>query len=264
MAKQNDGQQIRKDLEIRETFWEKFFIYPSFNLRFWVPIVGGFIIAFCVILFIINKLELKKDLNSLFAFLNIAIQSLLLVFAIYSLFIIYRQLVESRFEKLVTEGRTYIKSKNYVNAINCLKEALFIKEDNKIALELLELYLIIGNFLKFDESIKNYNIGGMLKKIISEPEDELILNYLLSTRYLLVENLGEAKNFIRQAIKIREEKLSKNHRPLWDFNDLRTSNIYQGLRGESRKILDNFLRYLENVLDEEQKEKFEKGNFSIS
>jgi tetratricopeptide (TPR) repeat protein len=264
MTKQTDGQQIKRDLKIDQTIWERIFNFPSYNLRFWSPIVLGILGALVIIRFIINKLELKKDLSLLFAFLNVSIQSIILIFAVYSLFIIYRQLIESRFENLVEKGRFYIKNKNYITAINYLKEALFIKQDSKIALELLELYLLIGNFLKFDETIKNYRVGGTLKKIILEPEDELILNYLLSTRYLLVENLGEAKNFIRQAIKIREEKLSKNHRPLWDFNDLRASNIYQSLNGESKKILSNFLMYLENVFDEEKREKFEKGDFSMS
>ncbi len=248
----------------KKTFWEKIFKFPSFNIRFWTTVVVGTLILVIFGISMIRRLDMAEDLNLLFGFLNFLTQIGILVFAIFSIWLVFKQLIENRFERLEQDGRSHIKTRNYISAINRLKEASYIKPDSNTTLELLEAYLLIKDFHNFDETINSIQMMGIFQKTLLDPENQIIFYYLRTIRYLIAENIGEAKNHIEEIITVLKANFKNGLRALWDFNDLRNSDSYHQLVGDSKQILDNLLGYLENSLNQNQKEQFESGNFLIN
>jgi len=156
---------------------------------------------------------------------------------------------------LKQEGFNYLKQKGYARAVKIYEQVASIDVKNFYNMaELLEIYLFQKDFTKFDEKI------SLLRKNTLDERDSLILFYLKISRYLLKENLLEAKEEINKLIIFSK----KNPRffNIWDFSDMRSSATYTNLSdGEVKKILDNLIQYLSASMSPENKTKFENGNY---
>ena len=121
---------------------------------------------------------------------------------------------------------------------------------------LLECYVIIQDNKSFNEKKE------LAEKIIIGDREKMIFYYLKSTSYLIKQDLGKAKKEIAECMKfIKNSNLSLFSS--WSFSDIEKSDSYKNLQGESRKILDNFIIYLQGRLDKEKKKEFEKGNYIL-
>ena len=177
---------------IDNKLWNKIFKSASLIRQYWKFIIVFSSIFVLTLGIIIVKIQDKNDLYSI---LNLVIQIATLVFAIFVGYLAFVQVIENRFEKLRNRGKDELDGKKYKRAIQNWEQAHLIKrKDSDTLADLLETYLIVKNFRKFDEKIKE------LEKLIVEESDSVTFHYLRAARYLLVENLGEAKERINQFI----------------------------------------------------------------
>ena len=232
-------------------------LYKDFVSR--TPIIRrywSFVLIFCVILLVTYLLVFKYSPKSeIEIYLNVISPVATLVFAIFIGYFAFLQLVESRMTTLKQEGFNYLKQKGYARAVKIYEQVASIDVKNFYNMaELLEIYLFQKDFTKFDEKI------SLLRKNTLDERDSLILFYLKISRYLLKENLLEAKEEINKLIIFSK----KNPRffNIWDFSDMRSSATYTNLSdGEVKKILDNLIQYLSASMSPENKTKFENGNY---
>jgi len=252
-------------MQYKKNFWEKFFVHPTFNIRF------GFSVAFLIILSIICvtigiKFLKISDLNEKLNFINVVIQGATFLFAVIAVYFAFRQLIESRLDKLKTNAYGYLKTKNYEKAIQLWKEAFYIKEEFDTFANLLEAYLITKSYKEFDEEIENLKKIGLIEKLVNGYRESIIFLFLKITRHLLTENIGNAKPYLENIINLIKEKNLTLERGflMWDFSDLKQSEAYTNLKGESIKILDNLIRYLTDSMNFEERKSFEEGNYSLT
>lgn len=240
---------------------EKIFVYPSFSLRFWL--YSGILLFITVGVIVVIIPQISSWSNRLSS-INIFIQGMTLIFAVVATYFALKQLTESRFTKLDEIGMQNLKNKRYFVAIKNWREALYIKPDASVFMNLIETLLAIQEFKEFDELI------GFLEKsksfqrsIITEPRDYVILCYLKVYRSLIVENMGVAKSYLNDLISF----IVKNNFQLsigWDFSDIKNSEPYKKLVGDHKTVLDNLIKYLLKQLSPEEKVRFESKNYILS
>ncbi len=240
---------------IDNKLWNKIFKSAALIQQYWKFIIAFSFIFVLTLSIIIVKIQDESDLYSI---LNLVIQIATLVFAIFVGYFAFAQVVENRFEKLKTKGKDQLDRKKYKRAIQNWEQAHLIKrKDSDTLADLLEVYLIVKNFRKFDERIKE------LGKLIIEESDTVTFHYLRAIRYLLVENLGEAKERIKNLINFTKENPRSLEIFSWEFDDIKNSDTYTKLHGESKIIFDNLASYLDAKLNEEESQKFEGENYSF-
>ena len=129
--------------------WNKFFYSASLIRTYWKIVIIFCLFFSTVFFFVIFKIS---DKNDLYPILNIITQFSTLVFAILVGYFVFLQFTENKFEKLKELGSEYLKSSAYRRARQSLEEAHLIKrKDFGCFSEMLELYLITGDFTKFDK-----------------------------------------------------------------------------------------------------------------
>jgi hypothetical protein len=80
--------------------------------------------------------------------------------------------------------------------------------------------------------------------------------------FLLKQHLHEAKEEIKKLVQfIEKHPMALNHFN-WNFSDIQDSEVYKRINGESKTIFDNLIKYVSRKLSNEQKNNFEKGNYS--
>lgn len=215
---------------------------------FTIPYIFLSIIAYVVI---INNSPVSNISNNL----TIINQITTLIFAIFVGYFAFQQVVENRFDKLKEQGHLYFKQQSYLRAIQYYEEAYLINSrDFSLLAELLELYLAIQNFNKFDEKI------SFLEKLRIEDYEWSTLYYLKITESIFEKNLGQAESTLKEYLK----KSKKNPLILmhfsWDFSDIRKSEPCKLLKGDLKTIFDNFIVYLNKGFDDVKKTQFENGD----
>lgn len=236
------------------SMWINFRTRAKVIQRYWT-----FVIPFCLssivayVLIIAFSPESKTEL-----YVNILGQGTTLIFAIFVGYFAFAQVAASRFDNLMEQGRNELNNQNFVRASSTFEQALTIEPKNYSALSnLLELYIINGNYTQFDEKI-NY-----LKKIGVEPREKLIPLYFYALKELLQSHLLEARAAISDTIQYTKEHPRALATLRWSFIELRASEPYKNLKGETKRILDNYLRYLERGLGNELQQ-FESGDYVLS
>lgn len=247
--------------KVRKNFWEKFFIYPSFKMRFLVTLVVILVAFFLLSVILITNNEIVTDASSLFAVVYIIIQLATLVFGIIAAYYALRQLVETRFINLDEAAANEMQRSHYSRAFEKWKEAFYIRPEAGVFTNMSEALLIIGDFDNFDQFMQMSQSASFLRKnIFQETSDQIILYYLRTMRHLFVKNQGEAEKHIKSIVAIvKKEGLSGLN---WNFMDLERSPAYQDLGGECRKIAENVVLYLSKNIQAARKKEFEHGNYA--
>lgn len=247
--------------KVKKDFWEKIFIYPSFNIRFWFTLIFVLLIFCAVAYFIIFQLKIINGISDQIATLNLIIQSATFVLGIFAAYYALRQLVETRFNGLDEAGMRELKSSRYLRAFEKWREALYIRPEASVFTNMVESLLLVGDYDTFDQYIRMSEGTGLLKKeIVLEASDRIVLLYLRAIRHLLVKNQGEAEKYIVSLVNLtREEGLLGFG---WDFRDLRRSPAYQNLIGECKGIAENLISFLSGNIQPKRRQDFEVGNFA--
>lgn len=231
--------------------WKAFVANTRLIKNYWV-----FVIIFSVVTAgaYITGLSIPQLDKSIF--ISIANHVSALVFAIFTGFFAFSQVMESRFEKLTKEAYDYLGKKEYTLAIKKWEDAYAINRKHAVTLaNLLEVNIIIGNFQKITEKYDT-----LLK--ISPPERQELAPSLRVCQLLLQEHNSEAKEAIKLVVEIIEaKKINKYGR--WSFKDISESLRYKELKGDSKKLLDNYINYFDGSLSDEDKRKFIAGNYLL-
>lgn len=163
----------------------------------------------------------------------------------------FAQLQLNRFDKLKDEAYSYLKERQYLRARRLYEEAHSIKNnDFTVASNLAELYLILKDFSAFD------NLRNQLDRTCVESKEKAISTYLITTKWLIKENVGSAKGELKKLLKIIEAEPKDFESSFWDFSDLEKSETYKSISGESKEILETLIKFANKSLENEKKEVF--------
>lgn len=234
--------------------WYKRFISIAPTIRkYWVFVIIFSVLVITSYIFIFIKSPNNNWLNTNLTVLG---QISALVFAIFVGYFAFLQVVENRIGKLKEEGFRYFKEKAYSRAIKNYEEihSIDAKNFNNLA-ELLELYLIQKDFEKFNKKIL------LLEEDILDKRDNLIFLYLQIIAELIKEHIAEGKEKI--LLMIEFQKKNRDTRINWDFSDIKMCPAYNTLTGDTKKYFDNTVKYLTVGMGEEEKTKFENGDYLI-
>ena len=167
--------------------------------------------------------------------------------------------VENRLEKYKDQGFQYIKSRSYLRAKKMYEKAHIIDVSDFLVLaNLLETYLFLEEYSNFNEKI------NALNDEVIDSSDKIVVYYLKIAKYLLQEDLGDAKSQLSDFISYVKDKPESIIRFSWDFSDIVRSDPCEKLNWESRTMLDNFRMYLTKSLDGNKKEAFENWDYTLS
>jgi len=222
--------------------------------KYWlfvIPFIFISIIAYVLIIYF----SPTNQLNNNISILN---QATTLIFAVFAGYFAFQQVVENRFDKLKEQGLIYFKNQSYLRAIQYYEEAYLINsKDFSLLAELLELYLAIQDYQKFDNKIT------YLERLQIEDYEQSTLYYLKIAKYLFKQDLGSTKTDLKKYLKLVKEEPSTLIHFSWDFQDIKKSEPYNKLDGEVKIIFDNFIIYLSKKLDEIKKKRFEDFDFIL-
>lgn len=195
-------------------------------------------------------------------YVNLTGQILTLFFAIFFGYFAFRQVAENRHDKLISNGYLFFKDKKFKRAREFYLEAQKInRNDFNIIANICELDVILRNKKDFSEKI------CLLEKISTEDSAEdtekVIYYYLIIANYLLDQDLKPGKEAIQTCVKFINEKNLTRFGNLWQYSDLKDTQVYKSLDGDPKTIIENFIRYLESSLDEKDRSAFEGGNYLL-
>ncbi len=173
-----------------------------------------------------------------------------LVFAIFTGSFAFKQFELSRFDKLTEEAYAHLRSKRYERAKILYREACKINPTDLTVLgNLTELALFINDDNLFFEKLKQL-------ERLSLPDEKITPYYLESTFYLLKEDVGKAKQELQKLLTF----IGNNPRALeqfsWGFQDLKNSDVYTNLKGDSKNYLDKLIKLLGKAMSDEERQNF--------
>jgi tetratricopeptide (TPR) repeat protein len=233
--------------------WRAFMSKTRLIKYYWI-----FVIIFSVLSTISYYLILSilKDQQRTLA-ISVANQATGLIFAIFVGYFAFAQVMETRKEKYDRVGATNMLQQNYRKAIENWELAHSIKpKDSSTLQNLLEAYLLNKQFDDFDRKI------GLLEKVAVDDE-KIVLYYLKVCRELFKSHLAEAEAEISKTVDYIKENSSYFKRLGWGFKELRESETYKGMRGDVKKLIDNYTAYVDRTLTPEQIKQFENGNYLL-
>ncbi|MBI3335914.1 MAG: hypothetical protein HY001_05515 [Candidatus Portnoybacteria bacterium] len=242
--------------KVKRNFWEKFFVYPSFNIRFWSTLILVLLIFCAITYFLLFKFRLVDEISDQIAILNLIIQSATFVLGIFAAYYALRQLVETRFTSLDEAGMQELKRDHYSRAFEKWREAFYIRPEAGVFTNMCESLLLVSDYATFDQYIRM----SQRKEILQESSDRIILLYLIAIRHLLIKNQGEAEKHIADLVKLTRQDGLVGFQ--WDFLDLKRSPAYQNLNGECKDIAENLISYLSKTMQPVLRQNFEAGNFA--
>lgn len=190
--------------------------------------------------------------------INIAGQCLALIFAIFVGYFAFLQVVESRLDKLKEKALQAFKNKTYSRALQYYTEANAIDpRDHSILSNLCEVMLLLKKYSEFHDRVR------LLEKVCIESQEKLSLFYLRALEHLIKKRLGEAEEEISLAVNYIKANPKSLSLFSWDFSDLQQADVYSQMTGDPRKMLDNFIKYLNMQLDDSDRQRFESGNYTL-
>lgn len=222
--------------------------------KYWIFVVP-FILVSIIVYTLVIYLSPKESLGNNLTILN---QATTLIFAIFVGYFAFQQVIEYRLDKLKEQANLYFKQPSYLRAIQYYEEAYAIDpKDFSLLAELLEVYLCIGEFKKFDEKI------GRLEKLIVEDYEKSTVAYLKVCEHLLKQDLGSVKTELKSYIDLVQKNPEVLERFRWDFSDICKCDSYKNLEGDVKAIFDNLVSYLNKKLDEDKKKRYENGDYIL-
>jgi hypothetical protein len=245
----------------RKSFWEKLFIYPSFNIRFWFTLFFVLLLFIAIAHFLLYEMKVDYSISERIAIVTLVIQSATFVLGIFAAYYALRQLVETRFTGLDQAGMQELKLNHYSRAFEKWKEAFYIRPEAIVFLNMCESLLLICDYDNFDQYIgMSQKVDLLGKNIFQESSDKMILLYLRAMRYLLVKNQGEAEKNIVELVGLAKQESLKGIG--WDFMDMQSSSTYLNLSGECKNIAENLMYYLSGRIQPMRKQEFEEGKYT--
>lgn len=237
-----------------KTLFKSFYSKAPLIKKYWV-----FVVPFTLVSLIIYALVVfLSPLENLDTNLTILNQATTLLFAIFVGYFAFQQVVEYRLDKLKGQANLYFKQPSYLRAIQYYEEAYSINpKDFSLLAELLEVYLCIGEFKKFDEKI------GQLEKLTIEDYEKSTIAYLKVCEHLFKQDLGSAKTELKSYIDLVQKDPEVLEQFRWDFSDIRKCDLCKKLDGEVKTIFENLVNYLHKSLGEEKKKRFETGDYLL-
>lgn len=182
-----------------------------------------------------------------------------LFFAAIAGYFAYSQLLEIQFDRLKEQAMGSFKSKHYARAEKDFSAALAIKPyEFLVFAEYMEVLISLRDFETFD------NNSYKLAKYAIDKREKLIVHYLFFARYLLQENLGFAKKHIKNTVNYYKDNSSIFVSGNWSYSDIIQTDVYGDLVGETKKIFDNYIKFITGRMNEEQKNKFITGDYILS
>ena len=181
-----------------------------------------------------------------------------LILAVFAGYIAFSELGESRFDKLEESGMDNFRKGEFKLAQTRLEEAHTIKpKDIGLLANLMELYLILGLFDKFETKTRHY------RRHIIEEKEELILLYLKCLKELVQDHPKDAKLKIKDVVKYVNSHPRSRDTLGWNNKELKLSDPYKLLSKETKEIADNLVAYVTDKLDTENEAKFVEGNYTL-
>lgn len=200
-----------------------------------------------------DLMEVKK------LYLDAFNQMLTLVFAIFAGYFAFLQVIESKHDKLSEKARDRIKSKEYSSAINLLEDCIKISSmELNDWFNLMETYILDKRFNKFNDKV------DLLKIDLKTPKDKLIFKFLIISNELFQQNNGKAKTHLSELVASTKETPTILSHFKWDISDAIDSDSYKSLGKEAQELYSNMGNYLLGKLTDENKSKFEAGNFGLT
>lgn len=232
------------------------FLYKASLLKeYWKFVIPFSILGISSYLCIFSFVP-SRHLSDAVNVLNFALAS---IFAIFVGYFSFLQVLENRFDKFKNAGRDFLKRRQYLRAIQCYEKAHQISpKDADVLGDLLEVYLIISKNEKFQKLLPTY------EKNIIEDRERIIYRYLIVVELLLRQYLKDACEKLKECVEFIRSRPTSPFPLLWDFGDLKNSEVFKRLSGESKKIFENFLAYLSDKLDVEKKKRFEGNDFLLN
>lgn len=222
--------------------------------KYWIFVVP-FILVSIIVYTLVIYLSPKENLSNNLTILN---QATTLMFAIFVGYFAFQQVIEYRLDKLKEQAILYFKQPSYLRAIQYYEEAYAIDpKDFSLLAELLEVYLCIGEFKKFDEKI------GRLEKLIVEDYEKSTVAYLKVCEHLFKQDLGSAKTELKSYIDLVQKDPEVLEQFRWDFSDIRKCDLCKELDGDVKTIFENLVNYMHKNLDEEKKKRFETEDYLL-
>lgn len=222
--------------------------------KYWIFVVPFTLVSLMTYSLVIF-LSPPENLETNLTLLN---QVATLLFAIFVGYFAFQQVVENRLDKLKEQANLYFKQPSYLRAIQYYEEAYSINpKDFSLLAELLEVYLCIGEFKKFDEKI------GRLEKLIVEDYEKSTVAYLKVCEHLFKQDLGSAKTELKSYIDLVQKDPEVLEQFRWDLSDIRKCDLCKELDGDVKTIFENLVNYLHKNLDEEKKKRFETGDYLL-
>lgn len=222
--------------------------------KYWVFVIPFTLVSLLVYALVVF-LSPPENLGNNLTLLN---QATTLLFAIFVGYFAFQQVVEYKLDKLKGQANLYFKQPSYLRAIQYYEEAYSINpKDFSLLAELLEVYLCIGEFKKFDEKI------GRLEKLIVEDYEKSTAAYLKICEHLFKQDLGSAKTELKSYIDLVQKDPEVLEQFRWDFLDIRKCDLCKKLDGEVKAIFDNLVSYFNKNLDADRKKRFEIGDYLL-
>ena len=174
-----------------------------------------------------------------------------LFFAIFTGYFAFTEFQLNRFEKLVEEAVRELRDEKYPRAQKLYEQAHLIKPtDPTVINNLAEIYLISRNDEAFEKMISKIDC--------IDKSENILLFYLQSAWKLLDENIGGSKKYLKKlAVHIAENPTDIN-KFSWSFSDIKNSDPYKNLKGESRETLDLLIDLLEKKEKKAEEDFIEK------
>jgi tetratricopeptide (TPR) repeat protein len=235
--------------------WKAFVNKAPIIKKYWFFVLPFSFLTCFAYIWVINSF----DGDTLTNYLSVLGQVSTLVFAIFVGYFAFVQVTESRLDKLSEKGLSAMREQAYRRSKRYYEQAYIIDpKDFSILCNLLELYLLMGDYISFDEKINH------LSDLILEPHEKVTLLYLKTIKSLLKQDIGSAKVDLGDCIDWTKENPSALVIFSWDFRDIQKADVYKKLSGDCRTILDNYIKYLSKTLSEEDKKFFEDKNYSLT
>lgn len=173
-------------------------------------------------------------------------------------YVAFAEFGESRFDKLNDSGMEEFRKLRFNSALIRLEEAHSIKpKDLGLLSNLLELYIILGLYDKFDGKIAHYRRNEV------EDREEVLLLYLITLKEIVQDHPKDAKVKIGDITSYLATHPQARNTLGWANAELKGSEAYKLLSSETKTIADNVLAFVTNKLSSGDEQKFLDGNYTL-
>jgi len=224
--------------------------------RYWIFVLPFAIVT--ILFYAISFTLVSPEHRALFS--NTVGQIATLTFAIFAGYLAFLQLSETRTENLKARIADYIHDGDFPRAAKIASEICAAQpKDFYMLANLLEISLSQGDFTSYE-----YRKGELEKLIQNKQKDNIIIIYLNIISHLLKQHIGDADEHLKSLVNFK--KKFPDAKPNWNFGDIKRGEIYKKLPedSESKRKIDNAIRYITNSLNQPEKVRFEDGDYLLS